>query len=96
MESFGNNITYFNKEIRCVENALCAHEEDLGKLLTQIFTTYADCSQDNGPFIHYIEMPENQYNYRTLKWEYKDLMDKAEVKYNDLKDTLKFKGNSKV
>ena len=37
-------------------------------------------------------MLENKYNDGTLKLESKDLMDKSKVKYNELKDKLKFKG----
>ena len=41
-------------------------------------------------------MLENQYINGTLNLEYKDLMEKAEVKYNDLNDKVNFKGKYKV
>ena len=41
-------------------------------------------------------MLENQYNNRTLNVKFKDLMYKAEIKYNNIKETLKLKGNSKA
>ena len=86
----------FNKEICSVGNDIHTHGEELGNLLTQLFKEYTYFNFYNGPFTRYIEMLENKYNGGTLNIESKDLMDKAEVKYNDLKDTLKFKGNSKV
>ena len=33
------------------------------------------------------------HNYGTLYLESKDLVDKAEVKYNELKDRIRLKGN---
>ena len=41
-------------------------------------------------------MLENQHSDGTLNLESKDFMDKAEVKYNNIKDKIKFKGNSKL
>ena len=41
-------------------------------------------------------MMENQYKNGTLNLESKDLMDKEEIKYNELRNKIKFKGNSKV
>ena len=64
--------------------------------MPQLFATYDDCSSDNGPFTCYIEILENQYNNGKIKLESKDLMYKLEVTYNDLKDKIKFKGNSKL
>ena len=41
-------------------------------------------------------MKENQYNNGTLNLESKDIMDKVEIKYNEIKDKIKFKGKYKV
>ena len=41
-------------------------------------------------------MTENQYNDGTLNLESKDLTDKSEIKYNELRDKIKFKGNSRA
>ena len=41
-------------------------------------------------------MLENQYNDGTLKLEFKDITNKVEIKYNELKDKTNFKGNSTV
>ena len=95
MDSFENNIANFNKEIRSVGTALRECGEDPGNLFLQLFVTYADCSLDNDPFTHYIEKLQNKYNDGTLSLESKYLMDKAEVRYNNLKDKLNFKGNCK-
>ena len=89
-EPFGNNIYDFNKYIRSIGTDICEYGEDPGNLLLKIFATC--CSINNGPFKRYIEMLENKYNDGTLKLESKDLMDKSKVKYNELKDKLKFKG----
>ena len=62
----------------------------------QLIATYSDCSSDNGQFPGYIEFLENQYNNGTIHLESKYLMDKEILKYNELKDKLKLKGNSKV
>ena len=40
MESFGNNIVNFNKEIRYIKTALLACVEDPGNLLPHLFTAY--------------------------------------------------------
>ena len=96
MLSFGNNISNFIKEIRSVETDIHARGEDPGNLFLKLFTTYDDCSSDNGPFTCYIFMLENQYNNTTLKFYSKDFMYEAEVKSNEIKDELNFKGNSKV
>ena len=96
MAQFGNNIDYFNTYILYVGTDICARWDDLGNLLPQLFANYDDCISYNGPFTCYIEMLENHYNDGTLNLEYKDLMYKAEVNYNQLKDKLKFKVKSKV
>ena len=93
MASFGNNISKINKQIFSVGTAICAKKEETGKLLMQLFATYADCSQDNEPFTHYIEILENKYNDGTLNLLSKDLMYKEEVQYNKIKDKHKFKVN---
>ena len=41
-------------------------------------------------------MVENHCNYISLNLEFKDIVDKAEVKYNDLKDKIKFNRNSNI
>ena len=82
MASFGNNIEDFNKYIRSFGTTIRACGEELGKLFPQLFTTYVNCSSDNGPFTHYIEMLENNYSDGTLNLDSKNLMDKVELKYN--------------
>ena len=94
--SFRNKIANFNKQIRSIGTALRAHGEDPCDLLPQLFAAYADFSSDNGPFTGYIDILENQYNYGTLSLESKYLIDREKVKYNDIKDKLKFKGKSKL
>ena len=64
--SFVNNITNFNKYICSIGTALRSYGEEPEKILPQLFTTYAHCSSDNGPFTCYIEMLENQYNDETI------------------------------
>ena len=95
MASFGKNIVNFNKEILSVVTDLRAHGYDPFNLLPQLFTTYDYCSPDIGPFKCYIGVLKNMYNYRTLNLESKDIMNKAELKFKDIKDNLKFKGSSK-
>ena len=41
-------------------------------------------------------MLENQYNDGKLNLESKDIVDKAEIDYNEIKDKLKLKVNSMV
>ena len=41
-------------------------------------------------------MLDNYYNVRTLTKDSKDLMNKAEVDYNNLKDRVKFNVKSKI
>ena len=96
MASFGNNIANFNKDTHSIGTDLLAHREDPGNLLPHLFATYYNCSLDNGPFKHYIEILENLYNCGTINLESKYLIDNAEVKYNNLKDNLKLKRSSKV
>ena len=60
MMSLGNKIANFNKEICSLGTSLRARGEDMGNFLPQIFATYADCSLDHGPFIHYIRILDNQ------------------------------------
>ena len=93
--SFINNIANLNKEIISIGTDLCAIGEDTGKLLPQLFATYDDCSLDNGTFTRYIEILENQYNDGTLNLESNNLMYKAEVNHNKIKNNINFKGNSK-
>ena len=68
MASFVNNITNFNKETHYIGNYIHERGEDTGNILPQISATYDDCSSDNGPFIRYIEMLENQYDDGTLNF----------------------------
>ena len=96
MVSFVNNIADFNKYIQSIGNALCARGEDMGNLLPSLFTTYTDCISDNGPFTRYIETLENHYNDGTINLKWKDNMDNEKVKYNKLKDKIKFNGSYKA
>ena len=96
MASFGNNIAIFNKETCSIGTDLHAHGYKTGKILLQLFATYDDRSSDNGPFTRYIETLENHYNDGTINLKWKDIMDKEKVKYNKLKDKIKFNGSYKA
>ena len=77
MALLGKNISGLNNETRTVGNDLSSCGGGACNLLPHIFTTFSDCSSDNGPFTCYIEMLENQYNDGTINLESKDIMDKA-------------------
>ena len=74
MESLGNGISNFNKEIRSVGTSIFARGGNPVNPLPKLFATYDNFSFHNGPFARYIEMLENQYNNRTLNLKPKDLM----------------------
>ena len=58
MASFLNNTSNLNKDILYLGTDRCARGEDTGKLLPQVFATYANCSLDHGPFTSYIDILE--------------------------------------
>ena len=64
MASFGNNISDFNRDTRSIGASLRARGEDPGNLSPKLFATYDYFSLDNGIYIRYIEIMENQYNDR--------------------------------
>jgi hypothetical protein len=93
MVSHGNNITEFNAEVMETLRKL----QSRGKggsteidLLPQLFVAYASCGSSDTPFHRYIEHLENRHNDGDITLSTKSLMDKAETKYEELKDKVKF------
>lgn len=93
MASHSNNITVFNAEV----NETLQKLQSRGKsganeldLIPQLFRTYMSCCTSDTPFYRYIEGLENKHNDRDITLTTKMLMDKAETKYEELKDKAKF------
>jgi hypothetical protein len=93
MASHNNNITAFNAEINEIIQKLQSRgkggADDLD-LLSQLFVTYMSCGSSDTPFYRYIESLENKYIDGDITLTTKVLMDKAELKYEELKDKMKF------
>jgi hypothetical protein len=66
--------------------------EDLD-LTPQLLVTYMACGTNDTPFYRYIESLENKSNDGDINLTTKVLMDKAETKYEELKDKNKFNAN---
>jgi hypothetical protein len=93
MASHSNNITEFNAEVMETPRKL----QSRGKggsteidLLPQLFVAYASCYSSETPFHRYIENLEIRHNDGDITLSTKSLMDKAETKYEELKDKVKF------
>jgi hypothetical protein len=67
--------------------------EDLD-LTPQLLVTYMACGTNETPFYRYIESLENKNNDGDIDLTTKLLMDKAETKYEELKDKNKFSTRS--
>lgn len=91
MAAHSNNITAFNAEVNEIIQKLEARGKGGAELdLTpQLFTTYQGCSTSDAPFYRYIETLENAYNDGSTNLTTKTLMEKAEIKYEELKDKAK-------
>jgi hypothetical protein len=96
MASHGNNITEFNAEVMETLRKL----QSRGKggsteidLLPQLFVAYSSCGSPDTPIHRYIEHLENRHNDGDITLSTKSLMDKAETKYEELKDKVKFTHN---
>jgi hypothetical protein len=92
MATHNNNITEFNAEI----NELLQKLQSRGKnaddldLTPQLLVTYMACGTSDTPFYRYIEGLDNKNNDGDILLTTKMLMDKAEVKYEELLDKTKF------
>jgi hypothetical protein len=91
MAAHSNNITAFNAEVDEIIQKLEARGKggnDLD-LTPQLFTTYLGCATSDAPFYRYIENLENSYNEGSINLTTKTLMEKAETKYEEIKDKAK-------
>jgi hypothetical protein len=96
MATHNNNITAFNTEVNEIMRKLQSRGkscEDLD-LIPQLLVTYMACGTNDTPFYRYIESLENKNNDGDIDLTTKGLMEKAETKYEELKDKNKFLSKS--
>jgi hypothetical protein len=88
------NIAGFNAEINEIMQKLKSRGVGDLDLLGQLFHVYTACCTNETPFYRYIEGLENRYIDGDISLSTKTLMEKAETKYEELKDRNKFEASN--
>jgi hypothetical protein len=96
MATHNNTIAEFKAEINEIMQKLQSRGVGALDLLGQLFHVYTACCTNETPFFRYVEGLGNRYIDGDITRTTKMLMEKAETKYEELKDQNKFEtGNNK-